>query len=93
MESKVSIIASCWIAIAVISLVMIWVGGVNIWTNLAVGGLVLTAFIVTFGVAWMEEEYEKKKPQFAAPSEFANLEKKIDDLTKIVSEIQKAIEE
>ncbi len=92
MESKVSIIASCWIAIAIISVVMVWVGGVNIWTNLAVGGLVLTAFIVTFGVMMMEKDEERKR-RLAPPSEFVSLEKKVDDLSKMVEEIKKAIEE
>jgi len=92
MESKVSIIASCWIAIALISVVMIWAGGVNIWTNLAVGGLVLTAFIVTFGVMMIEGDDQRIR-RYETPSGFTDLEKKVDDLTRIVESIKKTIEE
>lgn len=57
MSTKATIIASCWLAVAVISSVYIWValgggylGDILFGLLLPVGALVLVAFIVTFGV-------------------------------------------
>jgi len=90
MESRAAIVATCWIAIAIISAVFIWVGGVNIWNNISVGLLVFTAFIVTFGVGFGLKE---KKPEIELLREMSNIKMKLDELTKIVEEIKKAIEE
>jgi hypothetical protein len=93
MESKVSIITSCWVAIAIVSVAMILVGGANPLTPITVEALCIVALGVTIGVMRMERMTEKKELWSPALGEFASLEKKIDDLTKIVEEIKKAIEE
>jgi len=56
MESKAAIIVSCWLAVAIISVVYMWVfadkvGDVLFGVFLPVGLLVLVAIIVTFGIA------------------------------------------
>lgn len=55
MESKAAIIVSCWLAVAIISVVYMWVfadrvGDVLFGVFLPVGLLVLVAIIVTFGI-------------------------------------------
>jgi len=93
MESKVSIIASCWIAIAIISVTMILVGGMNAVTTITVEALCIVALGVTVAVMRIERMTERKKPWSSTPSELTSLENKVDDLTKMVEEIKKAIEE
>jgi peptidoglycan/LPS O-acetylase OafA/YrhL len=90
MESKVYIIASCWVTIAMISVAMILVGGANPMTPITVELLCIVALGVTIGVMRMTE---REKLWSSKPSELTSLEKKIDDLTKIVEEIKKTIEE
>jgi hypothetical protein len=55
MESKAAIIASCWLAVAIISSVYMFVfadkvGDVLFGVFLPIGLLVLVAIIVTFGI-------------------------------------------
>jgi hypothetical protein len=92
MEGKVYIIASCWVAIAIISVAMILVGSANPMTPVTVELLCVLALGVTIGVMRMEMA-DIKKLLPSKSSELISLEKKIDDLTKIVEEIKKTIEE
>ncbi len=57
MDSKATIIASCWFSVAIIAAVYMWVfgdkvGDVFFGVFLPVGALVLVAFIVTFGIVF-----------------------------------------
>ncbi len=47
-----AIIASCWFAVAIISAMYVYVGGVNLETDIIVALLVGVAFVVTFGVGF-----------------------------------------
>jgi len=91
MDIRAVIIASSWIAVTIISVVYIWIGGVNVWNNLSVGLLVFTAFIITFGVAFGLRV--ERKPEMQLLSELKNIRSKLDELMKEIEEIKKAIEE
>jgi len=98
MSSKATIIASCWLAIAAISSVYIWValgggylGDILFGLLFPVGALVLVAFIVTFGVQGGFEQENKANNTLS--SELQEIKSKIDDIAKEVEEIKKAIEE
>ncbi len=99
MDSRAAIVASCWIAVAIISAVYIWVGGINVWNNIVVGLLVFMAFIITFGVGFrlarfqQGEEKARAKPEIQLLNELQNIKSKLDELTKEVEEIKKVIEE
>ncbi len=66
MESKAAIIVSCWLAVAIISVVYMWVfadkvGDVLFGVFLPVGLLVLVAIIVTFGIASISGSEKKSE--------------------------------
>ena len=52
MEGRAIIIAACWITVALISMAYILVGCIGLYTDVAVGSLILVALIVTFGVGF-----------------------------------------
>jgi hypothetical protein len=52
LEVRAIIITACWIAVALISVTYIWVGGVGLYTDVAIGILILVALVVTFGVGF-----------------------------------------
>jgi membrane protein YdbS with pleckstrin-like domain len=54
LEGRAIIIAACWISVALISMAYIWVGGIDLYTDVAVGVLILVTLIVTFGVRFRE---------------------------------------
>jgi len=91
MDIRAVIIASSWIAVTIISVVYIWIGGVNVWNNLSVGLLVFVAFIITFGVAFGLKV--ERKPEMQLMSELKSIRSKLDELMKEIEEIKKAIEE
>lgn len=66
MESKAAIIVSCWLAVAIISVVYMWVfadrvGDVLFGVFLPVGLLVLVAIIVTFGIVSFSGQEKKSE--------------------------------
>ena len=94
MEGRAVIIAACWIAIAMISIVYIWVGGINLTTDIAVGVLVSVAFVVTFGVGFGElEQIMRSKQEDKTSSEISELMSQISEVAKKVDDIKKALEE
>jgi uncharacterized membrane protein YhaH (DUF805 family) len=98
MSTKATIIASCWLAVAIISSVYIWValgggllGDALFGLFLPVGALVLVAFIVTFGV---QDGFEPENKFNNTPSsELQEIKSKLDEVAKEVEAIKKAIEE
>ncbi len=57
MDFKAVVIASCWLSVAIIAAVYMWVfadkiGDILFGVFLPVGALVLVAFIVTFGIVF-----------------------------------------
>jgi len=94
MEGRAVIIAACWIAVALISVVYIWVGGINLMTNIAVGVLVAVAFVVTFGVGFGElEQIIRSKKEDNKSGEITELKLQMSDVAKKVEDIRKALEE
>lgn len=98
MSTKATIIASCWLAIAVISSVYIWValgggylGDILFGLFLPIGALVLVAFVVTFGIQGGFEQ--ENKINNALSSELQEIKSKMDEVAKEVEGIKKAIEE
>ena len=62
MDSRAVIIASSWLAIAIISAMYLYVGGVNLGTNIVIGLLVAVAFLITFGVSFGLEGMRQQEP-------------------------------
>ncbi len=97
MDSRAAIIASCWFAIAIISAMYIFVGGVNLWTNIIVGLLVFVAFILTFAVAFglegMRQESPVTKAKIQMSTELTEIKSSVSELAKKVDAIQKELNE
>lgn len=98
MESRAVVIASCWLAVAIISSVYIgfglgegYIGDILFGIYVPVGLLVLVAFIVTFGVEFGFRP--EKKLEIALSNELSNIKSELSNLTKVVEDIKKAIEE
>jgi len=87
------VVGTCWIAVAIISSVIFWVGGVNIWNNISVGLLVFTAFIVTIVIGTGHGVVLETKPEHVLSSELQDIRTKLDTLLKEVEAIKKTIEE
>jgi len=75
MDSRAAIIASCWFAIAIVSAMFIFVGGVNLGTGIAVALLILIAAGVTFGVGFglkrcgSTDHYREPRRRYQASSQ------------------------
>jgi hypothetical protein len=98
MSTKATIITSCWLAVAVISSVYIWValggghlGDILFGLFLPVGALVLVAFVVTFGIQGGFEQENKSNIKLS--SELQEIKSKLDEVAEEVEGIKKAIEE
>ena len=97
MDSRAAMISSCWIAIAIISAMFIYVGGVNLGTYIAVGLLVVLAFFVTFGVGFGLEGMRRygppSKTQIELSSNLSEMKATLSELANKVEAIQKELEE
>ncbi len=97
MDSRAAIIASCWFAIAIVSAMFIFVGGVNLGTGIAVALLILIAAGVTFGVGFGLEEMRQHGPlsrtQAQISGELTEMKAAIGELTKKVEVIQRELEQ
>jgi len=91
MESRGLIVLATWISLSIISAVFIWIGGVSLGNYIFVGLLIFLALGVTFAVGFGLEP--EKKPEIELLNEIKNIRSKLDELTKEVEEIKKAIEE
>ncbi len=95
MEGKAAIVVSCWIAIAIISSVYMWVfasklGDILFGVFLPVGLLVLVAMAVTFGITFGSEP-EKKRETETSP-DIQNLSSKLDEISREIEQLKKEIE-
>jgi len=97
MDNRAAIIATSWIAIAVISAMYLYKGGVNFWTYTAVGLLVIVATAITFGLAFGLEGMHRYGPpsrsEFEISTELKDMKAAVDELTKKVDAIQKELQE
>jgi hypothetical protein len=89
--------ASCWIAVAIISAIYIYVGGITIETDIIVALLVITAFaltfIVTFGLEGMRQYSPAAKAKVQTSLELTEIKATINELAKKVDAIQKELAE
>jgi len=95
MDHKAVIIAGCWLAVAVISSVYMWVFGgfiadIMFGVFLPIGLLILVAIIVTLGVTLRLEPEEKREAK--PSSELKDIRSKLDVITKEIEQIKKEIE-
>lgn len=92
METKDLIVLSVWVALSIICAVFIWAGGASLGNYLFAGLFFFIALIfsVVFGFGLKPE---KRKPEIELVDELKNIRSKLDDLTKEVEVIKKAIEE
>jgi hypothetical protein len=97
MDSRAAIIGTCWIAIAIISAMYIYVGKVNFGTDIIVALLVLIATGVTFGVGFGLEGMQRYGPPSRAEAtisfDLTELKTAITELTKKVDALQKELQE
>jgi hypothetical protein len=92
-NNKALVITSCWLAVALISSVYIWValsqnliGDIFFGLFMPIGLLVLVALAVTFGLPMKEDEN-------TVSTGIKEMNAKIDSLTREVEVIKKAIED
>ena len=95
MDHRAVIIASCWLAVAIISSVYMWVfrgfiADIMFGVFLPVGLLILVAIIVTFGIASSFEP--EKKREAKSSSDLHDMRSKLDVITKEIEQIKKEIE-
>ena len=97
MDSRAVIIASCWFAVAIISAMYLYVGGVTLVTNIVVGLLVFVAFILTFAVAFglegMRQDSPAIKSKIQMSTELTEIKATVSELAKKVDAIQKELSE
>ena len=97
MDSRAAMVASTWFAVAIISAMCIYVGGVTLTTDIIVGLLVVVAFIVTFGVTFglegMRQESPLTKAKVQMSNELTEIKATASELAKKVDAIQKELEE
>jgi uncharacterized protein YlxW (UPF0749 family) len=90
-----------WLAVAVISVTFLTVGGITWFTTLATVLLVGVGFVVTFGITFglasHQAQLEKDSPQTIAltqlSTELKDLKTTVNDLTKKVEAIQKELDD
>jgi cell division protein FtsB len=96
-DSRAVVVASAWFAVAVISAMYLYVGGITLTTNIVVGLLVVVAFLITFAVTFGLEGMRQESPQAKAKlqmnTELAEIKATVNELTKKVDKIQKELEE
>lgn len=85
------IVLGTWISLSLISIVFVWIGGASLGNYIFVGLLIFLALGVTFAVGFGLKT--EKKPEMQLLSELSRIRSKLDNLTKEVEKIKKAIEE
>jgi signal transduction histidine kinase len=100
MDSRAGIVASTWIAIAIISSMYIYVGRITIETDIIVALLVAVAFMITFAIGFgieamrrrMEYDSPTTKVKIQMANEMTELKTAVNELSKKVDAIQKELE-
>lgn len=100
MDSRAGIVASAWIAIAIICSMYVYVGGVTIFTDIIVFLLVAVAFMITFAIGFgieamrrrMENDSPTTKAKIQMATEMTDLKTAVNELSKKVDAIQKELE-
>ena len=100
MDSRAGMVASTWIAIAIISSMYIYVGRISIATDIIVALLVAVAFMITFAIGFgieamrhkLEDESPTTKVKIQMANEMTDLKNAVNELSKKVDAIQKELE-
>jgi len=91
------VVASTWIAIAIIAAMFLYVGGVTIWTAIAVTLLVAVAFVITFAVSFgltaFQQQLPSTKTQQQMASELLEIKNTVGELSRKVDAIQKELQD
>jgi fatty acid desaturase len=97
MDSRAAVVASAWFAVAIISAMYLYVGGITLTTNIVVGLLVVLAFIVTFAVTFGLEGMRQESPQAKAKvqmsAELTEIKATVSELARKVDAIKKELED
>jgi hypothetical protein len=97
MDSRAAVVASTWFAVAIISAMYLYIGGITWTTNIVVGILVFIAFIITFAITFGLEGMRQESPQTKAKlqmnTELAEIKTAVNELSKKVDAIQKELVE
>jgi hypothetical protein len=101
MDPRGATVGSAWLAILVISITFLGVGGVTLETSIVVFLLVGVGFVVTFGISFglanHQAQLDKDSPQNIAlaqmSTELKELKTTVTDLTKKVDAIQKELDD
>jgi uncharacterized protein YlxW (UPF0749 family) len=101
MDSRAVIVGCTWIAVMVIAATYLVVGGVYWGTDIAVGLLVLIAFMVTFavgfGLEYFQTKMDKEKPSTKeltqVSAELTQIRSIVNDLADKVDNIQKELQD
>lgn len=92
MESRGLIVASVWICVTILSVVIIWVSKhLDLWTALFILLLLGGAFIITFGVP--SHDFLGKQPAARMEGHIEKISKQLEELNKKVDYIKKQLEE
>jgi len=96
MDAKTIIITSGWIAIALIAVTYIYIGGVTLVTSIVVGLLVMAAFGLTFGLAFGLEDTKMRSMEVKArmdmSEELTEIKTAVSALSEKVDCIKKELE-
>jgi signal transduction histidine kinase len=100
LDSRAGIVASAWIAIAIICSMYVYIGGITIFTDIIVFLLVAVAFMITFAIGFGIEAMRRKmddmspvaKAKIQMATEITDLKTAVNDLAKKVDAIQKELE-
>lgn len=86
------IVASVWICVTVLSVVIVWVSKVlDLWSALFILLLLGGAFAVTFGASY--RDFMGKQPVTRVEGKIEKVSKQLEELRKTVDYIKKQLEE
>lgn len=92
MESRGLIVASVWVCVTILSVVIIWVSKqLDLWTALFILLLFGGAFVITFGTSY--RDFMGKQPATRVEGKIEEISKQLEELRMTVDYIKKQLEE
>ena len=92
MESRGLVVASVWICVTVLSVVIIWVSKqLDLWTAFFILLLFGGAFVITFGTSY--RDFMGKQPATRVEGKIEEISKQLEELLVTVDYIKKQLEE
>lgn len=84
--------ASVWICVTVLSVVIVWVSKVlDLWSALFILLLLGAAFVITFGTSY--RDFMGKQPATRVEGKIEKISKQLEELRKTVDYIKEQLEE